>query len=84
MPADDDELQTVAERPGWTVAGEVATYQPNPGGWRARVQLVPVPGHRYSRWHIAVINPAGFAAFTKSATTLSYAVTLAERYVDHA
>jgi hypothetical protein len=40
-----DELASLGKRHGWTADKEVAIYEPEPGGWTARVRWEPVP-HR--------------------------------------
>jgi hypothetical protein len=62
-------LRSLAERRGWTSDEVVAIYEPEPGGWTARVRWVQIAGHTYYRFHIAVIDPNGHAAYTCFATS---------------
>ena len=62
-----DELDDLAERPHWTVTAGVATYQPEPGAWCARVRAVRVPGRAGDRWHLAIVDPSGMAHYTTTA-----------------
>ena len=48
------------QRRGWT-ADAVASYEPEPGRWTARVRSVKISGHTYYRFQIAVIGPDGHA-----------------------
>jgi hypothetical protein len=72
------ELRSLAERRGWTADESVAMYEPEPGGWIARVRWVRIVGHRYYRFQIAVIDPRGHAAYTCFATMLSGGWRVAE------
>ena len=69
---------SLGERRGWTVDEVVAVYEPEPGGWTARVRWVQISGHTYYRFHIAVIDPSGHAAYTTFATMISEAWRVAE------
>ena len=42
-PAVPESVESLLERPHWTVSGSVATYAPQVGGWVARVR-------RLNRW----------------------------------
>ena len=44
-----------------------------PGGWTAGVRWVQIAGHTYHRFHVAVIDPNGLAAYTTFATMISEA-----------
>ena len=73
-----DDLAALADRPGWTVTDRLATYQPTPGGWRADVRPVTQPGRLVARWHVAVVDPNGRAAFVRIASGTAEAARLAE------
>ena len=73
-----EELASLGQRRGWTADAVVATYEPEPGGWTARVRWVQISGHTYYRFHIAVIDPNGHAAYTCFATMISEAWRVAE------
>lgn len=79
VPTED--IQTLADRPGWTVDGKVATYAPVEGGWSARVTRVRVAGHTYERWHIAIRDRHGVARHVLHASMLGEAIRLAEQSV---
>ena len=76
-----DELDALAERPHWTVTAGVATYEPEPGAWFARIRAVRVPGRAGDRWHIAIVEPTGMARYTTNASTIREAVRVAEGHV---
>jgi hypothetical protein len=76
-----DELDTLAERPSWTVTAGVATYQPQPDAWRASVRAVRVPGRAGDRWHVAIIDPTSMARYTTTASTIGEAARVAEANV---
>jgi hypothetical protein len=44
----------------------VAIYEPKHGGWTARTRWVQISEHIHYRFHIAVIDPNGHAAYTTS------------------
>ena len=77
----NDELRALADRPGWAVAGSLAMYEPNLGGWRAVVRPVKVAGRSYERWHVAVVDPAGHAHLALTASTVAEARRVAEGQV---
>src|SRR5690349_22799497 len=54
-----EEPASLGERRGWTADEVVAIYEPEPGGWTARVRWVQMVGHTYHRFHVAVIDPNG-------------------------
>jgi hypothetical protein len=60
----------------------MATYEPEPDGWTARVRLVQISGHTYHRVHTTVIDPSGHAAHTCFATMISEGWRIAEGNVD--
>jgi hypothetical protein len=76
-----DDLATLGERRGWTADEKVATYEPEPGGWKAHVRWVQIAGRTYYRFHICVIDPNGHAGYTCFATMLSEAWRLCEGQV---
>ena len=76
-----DELDALAERPSWTVTAGVATYEPEPGAWLARIRAIRVPGRAGDRWHIAIVDPRGIARYTTTASTIAEAVRVAEGHV---
>ena len=88
MPAADDEIQTLASRPGWTVdlERELALYLPNEVGWSAKLRRVrggTGKGYdRYDRWHVAVVDPMGVCRQAKPFTYLSDALRFAEGRVN--
>ncbi len=59
-----DELNALTDRPNWTVTAGVATYEPTPGAWLARIRAIRIPGRAGDRWHIAIIDPRGMARYT--------------------
>jgi hypothetical protein len=73
-----DELDALAERPDWTVTAGVATYEPEPGAWLARIRAVRVPGRAGDRWHIAIVDPTGMARYATTASTVPEATRVAE------
>lgn len=78
-----DELGILAGRPGWTVSGAAANYAPTPDGWSARVRPLTSPGRSsYSRFHIAIIDPAGIARYVCQAISVHEAARVAERRVE--
>ena len=74
-------VEDVSGRPGWTIAGLVATYRPAAAGWSALVRLAIVAGHTYARWHVAVIDPRGHARSTRLVATMGEATRVAEAHV---
>jgi hypothetical protein len=74
-------VEDVLGRPGWTVAGLVATYRPVGAGWSALVRLAIVSGHTYARWHIAIVDPNGHARSTRLVATMGEAINVAEARV---
>ena len=76
-----DDIAVLADRNGWTVDDDVATYAPEPGGWLARVRKVRVAGHSYERWHIAVIDPHRCARYTCFASSVGEAARVAEHRI---
>ena len=88
MPVPVDDLQGLADRPGWTVDADrgLAVFAPVEGGWSAKVRRVAgtrAPGYdRYDRWHVAIIDPAGVARQTKPWSYLSDARAFAEGRVN--
>jgi hypothetical protein len=48
-----EEFGPLVDRAGWTVDAAWAIYRPLAGGWFAKIRLVAVQGHAYSRWRIA-------------------------------
>ena len=81
MVADDEDVTTLGDQPGWVVTGTVATYRPDPNGWLARVVHVLVPGRTYHRLHVAVIDPGGTARYSTAVGTISHARQVAEQQV---
>ena len=77
----DDDLSVLADRPGWTVEDERATYKPAPGGWFARVSHVKLPSRASERFHDALVSPAGAAQHTQFAVTVGEARRVAEGWV---
>ena len=77
-----DELQALAELAGWAIdERQVATYAPEPNGWRALVRPLRTPGRSFDRYHIAVVDRNGQARYTKIASTVFEARRLAESHV---
>lgn len=74
-------VSELAGRPGWTVAGDVATYQPTEDGPSALVRLLQVRGHTYRQWHVVIRDGNGRARRTFWVVTLAEAVRTAERSV---
>ena len=77
----DDDLSVLADRPGWVVEEERATYRPVPGGWFARVSQVKLPSRASERFHIALVSPAGVAQHTQFAGMVGEARRVAEGWV---
>ena len=77
-----DELGILADRAAWTVSGSSAIYAPTSRGWSARVRPLTVPGRSsYSRFHIAIVDPAGVARYVCQAISVDEAARVAERRV---
>jgi len=77
-----DDLGFLAERPGWTLMGAAAVYTPASGGWSAKVFPLQQSGRSsYSRFHVAVLDPAGTARFVYQAASTVEAMRVAERHV---
>ena len=76
-----EDIETLADRPAWTVRAGVATYEPQPGGWSARVTRTRVAGHLYEGWHIAIRDPSGVARHVLTAAMLGEVIRLAEGHV---
>jgi hypothetical protein len=77
----DDLANTVADRSGWTMIGNVGVYAASPHGWSARVTYTTMPGRTYQRLHIAIIDPSGVARYTMFASTTGEAIRVAETQV---
>ena len=75
------DVASLGDRPCWTVAGLVATYEPVVGGWSAQVPFVFVPGRSYSRWHVAIVDPYRRAHYRMVYDTLDQATNVAEGMV---
>jgi hypothetical protein len=78
----DDDLSSLADRPGWEVDGAIARYVPVPDGWRARVTRTIRPERSYHRLHVAIIDPGGQARRAFLVTLVGEAVRVAEAQVD--
>ena len=76
-----ESLAALAGQPGWIVEAKRATYEPEPGGWRADVRALSAPGRAFDRYHVAIRDPSGHAVQTKMATTVAEARRLAEGHV---
>lgn len=76
MPVED--LQALAGRPGWTLAGDRAIYQPTDGGGNAVVRTLQRPGHTYWWWHVAIVDEGGHAAYVTWTGSLGQAIREAE------
>ena len=59
----------------------LAIYEPEPGGWTARVRWVQISAHMYYRFHVVVIDPDGHSSYTCFATMISEAWRVAESNV---
>jgi len=57
-----EDLGELADRPGWTVDGSVATYAPEAGDWYARVRQPQSAERPHMRLHIVVVAPSGAPA----------------------
>jgi hypothetical protein len=77
----DDDVEALTGRSGWTVDGPVATFAPEPGSWHARVRRVAQPSRGSERFHVAIINSRGAAAYTQFATSIGEAARVAESQV---
>lgn len=78
----EDDLAVLTDRPGWTVAADVAVYEPVAGGWVGRVARLMYPAKAYDRFLVAIIDPAGNARYTMYASMVSEARRLAEGHVN--
>jgi hypothetical protein len=77
-----EELRALADLAGWAIdERQVATYAPDPDGWRALVRPLRTPGRSFDRYHVAVVDGNGQARYTKVASTLSEARRLAETHI---
>jgi hypothetical protein len=72
-----ESVESLGDRAGWKVDGEVATYCPEPGGWSARVR-VSQNSKYYARWMVAIIDPHGKARYVTHASMLGEAAQVAE------
>jgi hypothetical protein len=72
-----EEIQTLADRPGWTIDGNVATYAPRPGAWTAKVRVTQ-PDKYHATLHVAIIDASGNARSVSYAGRLDEAVRVAE------
>jgi hypothetical protein len=79
MPLPLQSLNSIAERPHWTVISGRATFAPV-HGWRATVRRIERP-EGDSRYHIAIIDRTGAIRFTMETASLDEAVRSAERGV---
>jgi hypothetical protein len=77
----EEDVATLAELPGWTVHGAVATYRLNDDSWVARVRRVTVFGKAHHASFVSIIDPTGTARYTVSARLLGYARQVAEGQV---
>ncbi len=77
-----ESLDGLADRPGWSLAGSVASYAPVARGWIARVRPLRLPGRSRDRFHIAVVDERGVARYTFIASTVAEARRIAEANVD--
>jgi len=80
MPPSKDDIDTLDERPHWTVRNESATFAPVNGGWRAVVNRLREPTPR-SRYHVAIVDRTGTTRYTREAASLDEAARTAERDV---
>jgi hypothetical protein len=60
----------LAGLPGWTVQPGVATLAPVEGGWLARIRQTIVPGRTYRVWPVSLVDPTGFARYTRTVNVL--------------
>lgn len=72
-----ESITSLGDRPGWTVEGDVATYCPQPGAWRACVRASRESRY-YARWSIVLIDPHGKAHHVSHASMLGEAARVAE------
>jgi hypothetical protein len=70
-------IESLGDRTGWKVDGEVATYCPQLGGWSARVRAAQNSKH-HARWMVAGIDRHGEARYVTHASVLGEAVRVAE------
>jgi hypothetical protein len=75
----DDLVAEVAGRPGWTMAGDVATYTPDGAEWTARVWQTWHAQRAGPRWHAALIDSTGIACHVRPCFMPTEAVEWAER-----
>lgn len=73
-----EDLAVLGIREGWTVDGGVATYCQPPHGWRAEVRRPVIATRAFERWHVALIDPQGRAAYVRKASSVGEALRLAE------
>lgn len=74
----DDDLSVLGIREGWSVDGAVATYAAPFVDWRAVVRRPVVASRAFERFHVALIDPRGRAAYVRKATSVGEALRLAE------
>ncbi len=72
-------MNSLAERPNWTVANGQAAFAPVSGGWRAIVRLQRPGGS--DRYHVAIVDRTGAVRFAMEVATVDDAVRNAERGV---
>jgi hypothetical protein len=70
-------IESLGDRTGWKVDGDVATYCPKPGGWSARVRAAPNSKY-YARWMVAIVDQHGNARYVTHASMLGEAARIAE------
>jgi hypothetical protein len=77
----EEDIATLAQLPGWTVEGPIATYRVGDTGWTATIRRVTVFGKAHNAWFCSIIDPTGVARYTLSAQLLGYARQVAETQV---
>ena len=75
---DEEGLDQLSNRPGWTVGQGYAEYVPSPGGWLVRVRPYREPGGVYAKWRYEIIDPEGQPEYARVSSTLEDAANTAE------
>ena len=77
-----DELAWIADRPGWELVDQVATYRPEAGAWCAHIRPAKVAARSYERWHVSIVECArDLCRYALKASTVAEATRVTEGHV---